>query len=123
MSELLRIENVSYRYNEKILALNNVSVTFQKGERVVILGSNGAGKSTFFLCCNGVLHPMSGKIFYNGREISKSKNAFKILGLEIADMIDFDLNNNDRFLIKIKKTKKTSPKYPRNYSDITKNPL
>jgi cobalt/nickel transport system ATP-binding protein len=49
MSELLRVENISYRYDEKIFALNNASATFHMGERVVILGSNGAGKSTFFL--------------------------------------------------------------------------
>jgi len=73
MNELLRIENISYRYDGKVLALNDVSATFHAGERVAVLGSNGAGKSTFFLCCNGVLRPNSGKILYTGREISKSK--------------------------------------------------
>lgn len=73
MGELLRVENISYWYDENVLALNNVSATFKAGERVVILGSNGAGKSTFFLCCNGVLRPHSGKIFYGGREISNAK--------------------------------------------------
>jgi len=73
MSELLRVENISYRYDEHILALKNVSVTFCAGERVAVLGSNGAGKSTFFLCCNGVLHPQSGKIFLCGKEITGAK--------------------------------------------------
>jgi len=73
MSELLRVENISYSYDEKIIALKNVSATFRAGERVAILGSNGAGKSTFFLCCNGVLQPQSGKIFYNDKEITGSK--------------------------------------------------
>ena len=73
MDELLRVENISYKYNEKILALNNVSVSFRRGEIVAVLGGNGAGKSTFFLCCNGVLRPQSGKIFYKGSEISDSK--------------------------------------------------
>ena len=73
MSELLRVENISYRYDRKILAINNISATINAGERVAVLGGNGAGKSTFFLCCNGVLRPQSGKIFYKGQEISKSK--------------------------------------------------
>ena len=73
MRELLRVENISYGYNEKFLALNNVSATFNADERVAVLGGNGAGKSTFFLCCNGILLPQSGKIFYKGNEISKSK--------------------------------------------------
>ena len=73
MSELLRVEKISYRYEGKNLALNDISVTLKAGERIAVLGGNGAGKSTFFLCCNGVLRPQSGKIFYKGQEISKSK--------------------------------------------------
>jgi len=73
MDELLKIENISYRYDGRYLALNQVSASFRKGEMVAILGGNGAGKSTFFLCCNGVLRPESGRIFYSSREISKSK--------------------------------------------------
>ena len=56
-------------------------------------------------------------------EISESSNAFKTLELEIYDMKEFDLDNNIRALIKIKKIKKTTPKYPRNFANITKNPL
>ena len=74
MDELLRMEHISYQYDNSYMALNNVSATFYAGELVAILGSNGAGKSTFFLCCNGVLRPQSGRIFYNGREISSKKN-------------------------------------------------
>ena len=73
MGELLKVENISYRYDGNIQALKNVSAVFQAGERVAILGGNGAGKSTFFLCCNGVLHPQSGRIYYKGGEISGSK--------------------------------------------------
>jgi len=73
MSEILRTENISFRYDEKYPALKNVSVAFHGGELVAVLGCNGAGKSTFFLCCNGVLTPESGEIFYKGRKLSGSK--------------------------------------------------
>ena len=73
MSELLRVENISYQYDNKHLALNNVSAAFRKGEFVAVLGGNGAGKSTFFLCCNGVLTPQSGNIFYKDQKISDKK--------------------------------------------------
>ncbi|MCL1913051.1 MAG: ATP-binding cassette domain-containing protein [Eubacteriaceae bacterium] len=73
MSDLLKIENVSYQYDGKYRALNNVSVSFAEGELVAVLGSNGAGKSTFFLCCNGVLKLQSGKIVYNGVELKGNK--------------------------------------------------
>ena len=73
MEELLRLENISYRYDEGATALSDVSLTFHKGERVAVLGRNGAGKSTFFRCCNGVLRPKSGRIFLNGQEITHKK--------------------------------------------------
>ena len=48
-----------------------VNLSVRKGERIAVLGSNGAGKSTCFLNLNGVLSPDSGKILYRGTEITK----------------------------------------------------
>jgi len=79
MNELLKIENISYEYDHNYLALKDVSATFYEGERVAVLGCNGAGKSTFFLCCNGVLKPKSGKILYKGHEISAVKKDLLVL--------------------------------------------
>jgi cobalt/nickel transport system ATP-binding protein len=73
MTELLRVENISFSYEDRYMALNDVSLSFGQGELVVVLGSNGAGKSTFFLCCNGVLRPQSGRLFYKGAEITTGK--------------------------------------------------
>jgi cobalt/nickel transport system ATP-binding protein len=73
MSELLSVENISFSYGESYQALYDVSASFEEGEMVAVLGSNGAGKSTFFLCCNGVLSPQKGRILYKGQEISKAK--------------------------------------------------
>ena len=73
MNELLRLEHVNFHYEENYPALKDVCVKLHKGERIAVLGNNGAGKSTFFLCCNGVLHPQSGKIYLRGNEITHSK--------------------------------------------------
>jgi cobalt/nickel transport system ATP-binding protein len=73
VSELLRVETISYRYNERHLALDNVSADFESGELVAVLGGNGAGKSTFFLCLNGVLRPQSGRILLHGKELSTAR--------------------------------------------------
>ena len=78
MSELLKVENISYSYDDNYMALDNISVSFEAGERVAILGGNGAGKSTFFMCCNGVLRPQSGKISYKGQEIKSKKDIFAL---------------------------------------------
>ena len=73
MSEILRVENISYSYDERYVALDNVSASFEAGELVAILGGNGAGKSTFFLCLNGVLRPQSGSIFLHGEKLGTTK--------------------------------------------------
>lgn len=68
-SELLRLDHISYRYETGELALDDVSAAVYAGEKIAVLGNNGAGKSTFFLCCNGVLEPAGGGVFYRGEKI------------------------------------------------------
>ncbi len=73
MEEIIRFEKISYRYEEDRIALNNVSVTLYDSQRVAVLGNNGAGKSTFFLCCNGIVKPKQGRMFLNKQEIGSTK--------------------------------------------------
>ncbi|MTR33575.1 ATP-binding cassette domain-containing protein [Pseudoflavonifractor sp. BIOML-A14] len=73
MRELLRLEHLSYSYDDDRAALTDVSVSLYAGQRVAVLGNNGAGKSTFFLCCNGVLRPSAGDIYLDGERLG-SKN-------------------------------------------------
>jgi len=73
LEEILRLEHVDYKYEGRYPAQKDVCVSIHKGERIAVLGGNGAGKSTFFLCCNGVLRPQSGKLYLRGQEIKYSK--------------------------------------------------
>lgn len=68
---ILQISNLYYSYNDENRALSDLSINIYEGEKIAVLGSNGAGKSTFFLNINGVLTPDSGKIFYRGKEVNK----------------------------------------------------
>lgn len=68
---ILQISNLSYAYSENKTVLSNVTLDIFEGEKIVVLGSNGAGKSTFFLMLNGVLIPDKGEIFYRKKEIRK----------------------------------------------------
>ncbi len=70
---LLEVCELSCSYPGKALALKGVSAVVHPGERIAILGGNGAGKSTFFLALTGVLSPTSGRIFLNGEEITRAK--------------------------------------------------
>jgi branched-chain amino acid transport system ATP-binding protein len=53
-----------------LVALNAVSFEVQRDEIRAIIGPNGAGKSTFFNCLTGVLSPTSGRILFNGEDIT-----------------------------------------------------
>jgi branched-chain amino acid transport system ATP-binding protein len=68
-SPILEVENVS-RYFGKFRALNNVSVAFQRDKLTAIIGPNGAGKSTFFNVVSGAFPPSSGRIRFEGRDIT-----------------------------------------------------
>ncbi len=70
---ILKVRNLNYKYNNEKIVLSNININIYEGEKVAILGSNGAGKSTFFLNINGVLTPKSGDIIYRGKKISKKE--------------------------------------------------
>lgn len=75
MKELLAFEQVSYHYDSVggREALFPLSVRLYEGEKIAVLGSNGAGKSTFFLLANGVLTPRSGTIRFRGEPVGKKE--------------------------------------------------
>ena len=73
MEKLLWTEGIVYSYEEHVPVLNRVSAAFYRGEKVAVIGSNGSGKSTFFLNLNGVLTPDAGTIWYGDRVIGKKE--------------------------------------------------
>jgi branched-chain amino acid transport system ATP-binding protein len=66
---LLRTEDLSIRFGG-LSALNNVNFAVRRGEIRAIIGPNGAGKSTFFNCLTGVLRPTSGRILFDGADVT-----------------------------------------------------
>ena len=71
--EILKLEQVSFQYEESQKALIQIDVTFYAGEKVAVLGNNGAGKSTLFLVCNGVQQPTNGRLYLNEQEMGSGK--------------------------------------------------
>ena len=69
MGHVLRTEALTIRFGG-LTALDGINFEVQRGEIRAIIGPNGAGKSTFFNCLTGVLRPSSGRIFFNGEDIT-----------------------------------------------------
>ena len=65
----LEIENLNSGYGD-VNVLSDISLSIEKGEIIALVGSNGAGKSTLLKTISGLLTPTSGKIIFNGKDIT-----------------------------------------------------
>ena len=71
---LIRVEHVVKSYNHgAVMALNDCSLTIQKGEVVAIIGPSGSGKSTLLRCLNLLEVPTTGHIYFNDVDITDKK--------------------------------------------------
>jgi Cu-processing system ATP-binding protein len=66
---MIRIENISKRF-KRLQALDKISVEFQRGQVVSLIGPNGSGKTTLIKCILGLVRQDSGKISVNNKYIS-----------------------------------------------------
>ncbi|WP_449075107.1 ABC transporter ATP-binding protein, partial [Ruminococcus sp.] len=75
--EILKVENLVKTYGQGdniVNAVDNISLSVNKGEFVAIVGASGSGKSTLLHLLGGVDRPTSGKIYIDGNEINNMNN-------------------------------------------------
>lgn len=70
ISALIEVKNISKRYKNKEV-LKDINLEINKGEFVTVIGSSGCGKTTFLKLINGLIEPDEGKVYINGKDISK----------------------------------------------------
>ncbi len=71
---MITMEHVSKKYENDVLALNDINITIYKGEFVFVVGPSGAGKSTFMRMLLRETLPSSGTVKVNGYNISAMRN-------------------------------------------------
>ena len=76
MGDQLIIEHLTKIYERgDVLALNDVSFSVEKGEFLVVIGLSGSGKSTLLRCINRLVEPTSGKIYFDGVDVTAASGA------------------------------------------------
>lgn len=91
---VVKFDNVSFSYDGNEKALDNVNFEIKKGERIAIIGKNGAGKSTAAKLLCGLIRPQTGTIYLNGSDI-------KNLSIkEIGEKVGYVMQNPNQMIVK-----------------------
>jgi len=95
---LLELKCISKSYGE-IKALNNVSITLNKGEIRGLLGPNGAGKTTLISILSGTLKDFSGSAEFKGKDLFANRALKNFMGIVPQEMAFYEeLNALDNLL-------------------------
>ena len=87
---MIRFEHVKFGYSEDRITIPDLSFHIPQGDFVALIGANGAGKSTISRLCNGLLRPLSGHVYLNGRDTLTTPTS------ELAKDVGFLFQNPDR---------------------------
>jgi branched-chain amino acid transport system ATP-binding protein len=75
---ILKVEHLS-RHFGKLVAVKDVSLTIETGELRAVIGPNGAGKTTFFNMISGLIRPTSGRVIFEGADVTRMSPARRVL--------------------------------------------
>lgn len=92
--EVIRFEEVGFAYDEGVNVLSDVSFSIHKGERIAVIGKNGAGKSTTAKLICGIARPQQGRIFIG------EQNAKGLSVKEIGEHVGYVMQNPNQMILK-----------------------
>lgn len=91
IENILELKNIDFSYGKKKV-LNNISFSIKRGNFSVLLGLNGAGKSTIFSLITRLQNLQKGEVIINGFEIKNYSKALKDIGIVFQEpTLDLDL--------------------------------
>lgn len=85
----LKLKDVYFEYSNGFTAVEGVSLDIEKGEKIAIVGQNGAGKTTAVKMMNGLLKPTKGQVIVNGKDTKEHTTA------QISRMVGYVFQNPD----------------------------
>ncbi len=90
-----RLTDVSFKYSTGALALSNVTLKIEEGEKVAILGANGSGKSTLIKMLDGLISPNSGTIQAFGENLTEERLGEEAFSHAFRKRVGFIFQNSD----------------------------
>ena len=81
---MFKINNLTYQYDKSRKALDNITMDFDRGDIIGIIGSNGSGKSTLFNNLMGILKATQGEILYKNNQMKYDKKSLYYLRKEVG---------------------------------------
>ncbi len=81
---ILEAQDLHYKYADGTVALQGINMVIKSNSKTALLGANGAGKTTFFLHCNGLLKPNHGRLLYAGCEYTYAKSYLQELKRKVG---------------------------------------
>ena len=80
-SPLLQTTDLQLAFGAVVVA-DHINFSLAEGERLAVIGQNGAGKTTFINICTGLIRPQAGKVFFEGHDVTQlSPRAIALRGM------------------------------------------
>jgi cobalt/nickel transport system ATP-binding protein len=95
VNTVFSLNNIRYSYAAGAAVLNGVTLDFRQGERTVVLGANGTGKSTLLSLLDGLVFPKSGSIHAFGRPLSEEALEDRDFSMDFRKRVAFVFQNPD----------------------------
>ena len=93
MSSVLELKNLSFVYGQKTpfeeRAVDNVSLSIEKGEFVGIIGHTGSGKSTLVQMLNGLIQPTEGQVLLDGEDIWQNPKEIRKVRFKVGMVFQY----------------------------------
>ena len=93
--DLLVCTDVSYSYIDRYPALDTVSMTVRRGEKLALLGANGSGKSTLLKILDGLVFPQSGSFEAFGHPVTEETLEDEQMSMGFRSRVGFVFQNSD----------------------------
>ena len=95
MEPVIDATGITHEYPDGTMAISDMSLTIEAGERVAVVGANGSGKSTLQLALGGLIEPTAGTVEYF-RETNDAEAIREHLGVLLQDPDDYLFNTTVR---------------------------